>query len=359
MSHTLTSQYLLSVSKKVALSIALFMFVFSLVFGSRYIRLYNPNAIVSTEFTVLYLEEPIGLDQLIVELQALDLQLNVEEFKWAASISGWKNFNRGRYEFSGGYSYEEILSKVARGLQDHTSVTVPPGVDIERLSQVLGNRLLPDSAEFADIFQDSSSLAMELDLDGYSLFCRMLPDTYNIYWTSSAEQVVRRILSQFNRNVIDRYSKQIEENDLNLDQILTLASIVEWEARNSEEKPRISGLYWNRLNRNMYLQADPTVIFAIGERRRLLFEDYRFEHPYNTYVNAGLPPGPITNPDISSIEAVLNPEDHDYLFMVATPEGGHIFNETFEQHQTASAEWRQWIREQYRIRDERERQLNK
>ncbi|MEX0894252.1 MAG: endolytic transglycosylase MltG [Balneolaceae bacterium] len=345
-------------TKKAVFYSVLFIGVFSLILGSRTIRLYSSDAIISSDSTVLYLEEPVNLDQLLDELQDLDLQMDTDEFKWAASISGWRNFGRGRFEFSGSYSYDEFLSKIARGLQDPMPVTIPPGVDIGRLSQQLGNQLMADSAGFAEIFKDSSELALEFDLDGASLFGRMLPDTYHIYWTSSAEQVIRRILREFNQNVVNRYRVQINESDFNLNEILTLASIVEWEARNQDEKSKISGLYLNRLNRNMYLQADPTVIYAVGERRRLLYEDYRIDHPYNTYLHVGLPPSPITNPDIASIEAVLNPENHDFLFMVATPEGGHVFNETFEQHQAASSEWRRWIREQYRIRDERERQLN-
>ena len=153
----------------------------------------------------------------------------------------------------------------------------------------------------------------------------------------------------------NRYADQISQSRYSLSEIVTLASIVEMEAKVADEKPRIAGLYLNRLSRNMLLQADPTVIYAVGERRRLLFKDYRVDHPYNTYLYAGLPPGPITNPDESSIRAVLQPEEHDYFYMVASPNGSHRFSRTFEEHRQASEEWRRWIQEQYRIRDELER----
>ena len=104
------------------------------------------------------------------------------------------------------------------------------------------------------------------------------------------------------------------------------------------------------MNRGMRLQADPTVSYALGRRGRLSVRDYRFEHPYNTYRINGLPPGPITNPAISSIRAVLAPEEHDYLFMVARPDGYHNFSRTFAQHQRYVAEWRRWLREQDAIR---------
>jgi len=185
---------------------------------------------------------------------------------------------------------------------------------------------------------------------------RMLPNTYQMYWTSTPERVVRRIFREFTTGINERFRNEIEESQFTLDEIVILASIVEWEARHQEEKPKISGLYINRLDRNMRLQADPTVLYALGERRRILYEDYRFEHPYNTYLYSGLPPGPITNPDEPSIRSVLEPEEHDYLFMVATPDGNHVFNRTFEEHRQSSSEWREWLREQYRIKRERERE---
>jgi UPF0755 protein len=204
------------------------------------------------------------------------------------------------------------------------------------------------------MFTDSSEIALEHNLTGEKLLSRMLPDSYDMYWTSSAENVVARLLAEFNRRVKEELAEEIETHNLTLDEIVTLASIVEWEARDNAEKPKISGLYQNRLERGMLLQADPTVLYALGERRRLLFADYQYNHPYNTYQNSGLPPGPITNPDLSSIRAVLFPEQHDYLYMVATPEGTHQFSRTFREHQRASEEWRRWLREQYRIKRERE-----
>ncbi len=108
----------------------------------------------------------------------------------------------------------------------------------------------------------------------------------------------------------------------------------------------------------MRLQADPTINYVIGERRRILYEDYKIDHPYNTYINSGLPPGPITNPSLSSIEAALYPENHDYLYMVASPDGSHDFSETFEEHKRKSAKWRQWLQEQYRIKRQREQERN-
>lgn len=326
------------------------------VFSSRTYRLYNSAAISSEILTELYLHERTDLMTLGEKLDSLGVDVDKKELEWAGRVLGWRFFRTGLYHIEGGYSYTDLLSKMARGIQDAASVTVLPGVDRERLSLQLSNQLRADSASFSVIFSDSSDLALELGLTGEELFSRMLPNTYDIYWTASPENVVRRILNEFNRAITARYENEINSSDYNLNEIITLASIVEWEARVRDEKAKIAGLYLNRLNRNMLLQADPTVLYALGERRRVLFEDYQVDHPYNTYIIRGLPPGPITNPDEVSIRAVLEPMEHDYLFMVASPDGSHHFSRTFEEHRQASAEWRRWLQEQYRIRDRMERE---
>lgn len=333
----------------------IFLIFFSLFYFSRDYRINKSDAIFSAEESILYLEDRINLEELANLLENHDIEYDENELRWVASLLGWRNFASGRYEIEGAYSYDDFLSKLALGLQDHAPVTIHPGISIERLSVSLGRQLKADSDAFNSIFSDSSNLMQDLGYTPESLFSRMLPDTYNIYWTSDPESVIKRVYDEFTRRVTERFQEELENHSMNLDEIITLASIIEWEARFDQEKPRISGLYWNRLNRGMRLQADPTVIYALGEHRRLLYEDYQYDHPYNTYINNGLPPGPITNPDIRSIEAAISPEDHEYLYMVANPEGGHVFTRTFEEHRVASAEWRRWIREQFRIRDEMER----
>ena len=347
---------LIFTKKELGALLLLLTLSFILVFGSRYNRLYNSQAISSEISVELYLTERTNLQDLGLQLEKLSIEIDKDELNWAGRVLGWRFFRPGLYVIDQDYSYGDFLSKLARGIQDPANVTVLPGTDRDRLSRMLASQLSADSISFRSVFTDSSDLAMETGLTGEELFSRMLPNTYQIYWTSNPQAVVRRILNEFNNRITNRYSDQIANSGYDVNEIVTLASIVEWEARLNDEKPKIAGLYLNRLNRNMLLQADPTVLYAIGERRRVLFEDYQFDHPYNTYINRGLPPGPITNPDESSIRAVLEPMDHEYLFMVAAPDGSHQFSRTFEEHRQASAEWRRWIREQYRIRDQRERE---
>ncbi|WP_428236840.1 endolytic transglycosylase MltG [Gracilimonas sp.] len=334
-------------------TILLFVLIAVMVLSSRLIRLTSGSSLVFEDQTEILLPENSGLSDLQQYLESEDIRFDKTEMEWAARILGWRKMQRGRYVFEGEYSYNGFLSKMARGIQDPVSVVILPGITTDRFTQTTAENLHFDSDSLLALMNDSTFLA-EKDLSKEELFGRMLPETYLIYWTSSPKEFLNKVLREFDNAFTQEYREQAEEMDMTINEVVTLASIVEWEAKNQDEKPIISGLYWNRLNRGMRLQADPTVNFALGERRRLLFEDYQIDHPYNTYMNRGLPPGPITNPSLSTIEATLYPEDHDYLYMVANPEGGHVFTRTFSEHQAESEKWRRWLREQYRIKRQRE-----
>jgi UPF0755 protein len=342
--------------KELAAALLILILGFSVVFSVRYSRLYSDESLTSNGTVELLVHDRIGLEELYSSLDSLQVTVDYDDLMWAGNLLGWRSFRPGRYEINSDISYPELLSNMGRGIQDPGSVVIHSGINPGILSERLAQQLKADSLSFSRQFSDSSEVALELGLTGEELFSRMLPNTYQMYWTSTPEAVVRRIYREFEEQVVNQLSQDISQSSFTLDEIVTLASIVEWEARDANEKAKISGLYQNRLDRNMRLQADPTVIYALGERRRLLYEDYNYDHPYNTYLNSGLPPGPITNPDLNSIRAVLNPEEHDYLFMVATPEGQHDFNETFDEHRESSENWRRWIREQYRIKRETERE---
>ena len=137
--------------------------------------------------------------------------------------------------------------------------------------------------------------------------------------------------------------------ELSIDEVLRVASIVEWETNHVPEKPTVAGVYLNRLRERWRLDADPTVQYALleieGARRRLFFVDYKIQHPYNTYLYRGLPPGPVTNPSPSSIQAVVKPERHDYMFFVTKGDGSHTFTRTLQEHVKASRAFHRMMRE--------------
>lgn len=351
--------YFISISgKELIFGMLLLLLTTVLVAGSRWSRLYNEHAVSSDQEVQLYLDDLTGLDELTELLADSSLINSPSEFKWAAKLLGWKRFHRGHYVVDRGYQYDEFLSKLARGIQDPISITILPGRSIKEVTGMISRKIKFDSLAFHRAITDSAYLS-NFGLQKKDVIGRMYPNTYSVYWTSTPKAFFERIIGEFDQAVIAPNRKRFKALDRSINDIITLASIVEWEARNQEEKPIISGLYWNRLERGMRLQADPTVNFAVGERRRLLYKDYQIDHPYNTYIHRGLPPGPITNPDLASIEAALQPEEHNYLYMVATPEGEHAFSTTFKEHKQKSAQWRQWLKEQYRIKRMQERDSSK
>jgi UPF0755 protein len=334
-------------------TLLIFSLIVVVVISSRLTRLTSATSLIFEEQTEVILTENTRLNEIQNILDKQQVSYDKAEMDWAARLLGWRNLQRGRYVFEDSYSYNGFLSKMARGIQDPVSIVILPGITQERLAESVSERLYFNIESLTGMIRDSVFLA-EKKLSEEELFGRMLPETYLVYWTSTSREFVTKVLRAFDDAVDEDLRNRAKEMDLSINEVVTMASIVEWEAKNQEEKAKISGLYWNRLDRGMRLQADPTVNFALGERRRLLFEDYQFDHPYNTYMNNGLPPGPITNPSLSTIEATLYPEDHNYLYMVANPEGGHVFTRTFREHQIESEKWRIWLRKQYRIKRQRE-----
>ncbi len=302
-------------------------------------------------------------------LEAAGLLASRFAFETFAGLTGWgEQVKPGHYLFESGASNWDLLDKIRKGLQDPILVTIPPGTRPAVLAAVLRRDLGTDSAAVARAFRNPD-LAAELGTDTLHLFGHMRPNTFDIYWTMDAEEAIRRIHAWYDRFWTEARRAKAEALGLTPDEVVTLASIVEWEARKPEERPRIAGVYLNRLlgrtgAGRMRLQADPTVQYALmqahgGPMRRLLFADYRFPSPYNTYLIDGLPPGPITNPSESSIDAVLDAEDHDFLYFVADGSGGHRFSRTAAEHGRAAAEWRAFITEQTRIRQQREDSLRR
>ena len=273
-------------------------------------------------------------------------------FRLVGWLSGWRHqVKTGHYTFEAGASNYRMLDVLRRGLQTPIRVTIPPGSRPEVVSAVAGRDMAFDPSEFHAALRDTA-LAASLGTDTTGLFGYMMPETYFFYWQTPAQEVVRRIKEHFDTFYARDLQAGADSLDLSKSELVTLASIIEWETGIVDEKARIAGVYLNRLDRGMPLQADPTVQYAVmereGQKRRLLFRDYDIQHPYNTYNYRGLPPGPLTNPSPSSMRAVVNAEDHPYFYFVATGDGGHTFSRTLREHVRAANEYRRLMRERRR-----------
>jgi len=280
-------------------------------------------------------------------------------FETVATATGWDaQIKPGHYRFAAGASTYDLLDVLRKGLQAPVRVTIPPGTRPEVVAAVMGRDLKQSKADFLGALRDTS-LAKELGTEPQHLFGYMMPETYEFYWQTPPDRVVRRVKQSFDQFFERELAGAADSLGLTKAEVVTLASIVEEEALLDDEKPTIAGVYLNRLDDNWRLQADPTVIYALidegGERpKRVLNKHLEVQHPYNTYVNRGLPPGPITNPSPSSLRAVAAAPSHDYYFFVADGSGGHQFSETLREHNRKAREWYRWLNEQQRKKRDRE-----
>ena len=274
-------------------------------------------------------------------------------FEWVANLTGWdEQIKPGHYEIESGASNYDLLDTIRKGLQTPVRLRIPTGSTPERVAERVAAQMYFTEADFLAALNDSV-LANELGTDTLHLFSYMMPETYFVYWLSDAPSIVKKIKQEFDSFFSPAMRAGADSLELNIDEVMRVASIVEWETNHVSEKPTIAGVYLNRLQKRWRLDADPTVQYALvqteGQRRRLLFADYKIQHPYNTYLYRGLPPGPVTNPSPSSIEAVVKPEAHNYMFFVATGDGSHTFTRTLREHVNASRAF-------HRLMSERRRQ---
>ena len=247
----------------------------------------------------------------------------------------------GTYRFSSEAGHRELLDDLRAGRVVHVSMTIPEGFTIPRIADRLAHALDvdPDSAR---AFLEDPQRAERYEVPGPTLEGYLFPETYHFDPGISLGRGVEALVGRY-REVWAERAERAEALDLSEREVVTLASIVEAEARRADEKPRIAGVFLNRLEIGYPLQADPTVMYALGEHRdRLLYAaiDSVAGHPYNTYTERGLPPGPIGSPGAAALDAVLEPEEHDYLYFVAHPDGTHEFNRTLEEHNRARARLR-------------------
>lgn len=257
-------------------------------------------------------------------------------FRFYASARGRdRELKAGTYLFEPGSSWNDVLDALTRGKGLVHTVTIPEGFSLASISQTMG-RVLAVPPESILVAATDSALRRRLDVPTPTLEGYLFPDTYTFAAGTTPQEAVRALVSRFERVWKPEWNSRLQELAMSRHDILTLASIIEKEARLAEERPVISGVYHNRLRIGMLLQADPTVQYALGKHvDRVLYKDLEIDSRYNTYKHAGLPPGPIASPGVASIEAALFPANVPYLYFVAHPDGHHEFRRTYAEHTAA------------------------
>jgi UPF0755 protein len=260
--------------------------------------------------------------------------------------SGTRNrLQAGEYQFDPSATIPQIIGKIASGNVYLHKFTVPEGLTAAVIAQKWEEQGFGSTEEFVKAAQSAVDLVRRFDETAMSVEGYLFPETYSFSRHTSARTAVEAMIARFGQ-VIDRLRQALPANKwpLNLHDTVVLASLVEAEAAVADERPLISSVFLNRLNRRILLQCDPTVIYALTlaarYRGRLTLEDLRFKSPYNTYVSPGLPPGPIANPGYASLLAAIQPATTSNLYFVRTVESRHIFSETLHAHNRAVAAYR-------------------
>lgn len=246
-----------------------------------------------------------------------------------------KHLKVGRYDFTSEHSRWHIYSTLRDGKSAFVKVTIPEGLTQERIIRILAESTSVDLNEFSQLVNDARFIHSQ-GIEAKSLEGYLFPQTYLIPWGSPPDYTVRTLTDHLMNFMEDSLKTRMRGINFGLHELLTFASLIETEARDGEERRRISSVYHNRIRKGMLLQCDPTVIYALGGLDRpLLRKDLEIDSPYNTYKYSGLPPGPICSPGAASITAALYPEETNYLYFVADGKGKHIFSETLKQHNIA------------------------
>ena len=255
---------------------------------------------------------------------------------YAERLNLKESFKKGYYVVKDGMNVIEIVRMLKLGLQTPVNVTMNNVKIPAQLAGKLAAQLEADSVELVNVLTDKAlakKMGFESPLTMFSIF---LPNTYEFYWTVKPEEFVERMYKEYKNFWNGARDEKRKHTGLNRVEVATLASIVYEETRKVDEMPRVAGVYMNRLRTGMPLQADPTIKYAMQNfgLRRILKSYLKYESPYNTYINKGLPPSPICMPSIQAIDAVLNFEKHDYLYFCARPtfDGYHNFAKSYSQH---------------------------
>ena len=325
------------------LAVFLGLVIMVIVVYKLYSRIFVANVELESEQELLYIPTGSGFDEVVDKLEAQGIIENRRSFQWVAEKKGYDQQVRpGRYKIRNGLNNNDLINLLRSGNQDPVMVVFNNVRTLEHLAGRVSNYLELDSAAFA-AYLVKAELPESYGFEAGTFSSMFIPDTYEFFWTTTPEGFVKRMNEEYEnfwKGERDRKAKKI---GMTRAEVVTLASIVDEETLFDDENKTVAGLYINRLDKGIPLQADPTLKFALGDFsiQRLLNEDKAIDSPYNTYKHKGLPPGPISIPSVSAIDGVLDYEKHNYYYMCAKADfsGYHAFARNLTQHNRNAREW--------------------
>lgn len=321
-------------------------------FGFRiYSRMYSPNIRLDyNQHEFVHIPTGSVYADVVRILIEQDFLIDTSSFKWVASRMGYPySVKPGRYRVANGMGNRELVTKLRAGIQTPTRVTFTGFRTPQQLAQRISSQIEADSAEIVAAFSNKE-LVEQYGFTTQTFIAMFIPNTYEFFWNTDAKGFFTRMKREHDAFWNETREAKAASINMGRVEVSTLASIVEEETIHSDERPKVAGVYINRLNKRMPLQADPTVKFALGDFgiRRILTKHLQIDSPYNTYKYRGLPPGPINAPSISSIDAVLNHEKHQYIYFCAKSDfsGYHAFAKTLIEHNKNAREYQNALNKQ-------------
>ena len=310
----------------------------------------------SSNTQYVYIDTDDNIDSVYKKVEPIANSFPYQAFKTLTHHFGYaEHIHTGRYAIHPGEGALKVWRHMKNGLQEPINLTLPSVRTLDKLSVELSKKLMIDSTSILQALTDEATCE-KYGYDTTTIACMFIPNTYDIYWNSSVEKLLDRMKKESEKFWNEDRTQKAKALQLTPIEVITIASIVDEETANNGEKPMIAGMYYNRLKlRNaeypegMPLQADPTIKYAWKrfDLKRIYNNLLRIKSPYNTYVNPGLPPGPIRIPSVAGIDAVLNLVKHDYLYMCAKEDfsGTHNFARTYQEHLQNAAKYSKALNE--------------
>jgi UPF0755 protein len=336
-------------NKKLKTILGIGAILFLVVASVVYVKFFSSNTKFAKE--ELFVEIPTGSNYEDVKKIISPYVNGLSGFELMASLRSYdENVKPGRFLLTKGMGNFAIVASLRRNVP--VKLAFNNQERLENLCVRISSQIEPDTTKLLAAFRDPKFLE-ENQFTKDNVIAMFIPNSYEFYWNTSAEKFRDKMLKEYQKFwTLERLTKA-KRLGLTPVQVITLASIVHKETVKKSERPVVAKVYLNRLEQGMLLQADPTVIYAVKSRdndfdqviKRVLYADLTISSPYNTYVNLGLPPGPIAMPDIDAIDAVLSPDNNDYIYFCASVEkfGYHEFASTYAQHQVNAKKYAEWL----------------
>ena len=314
------------------------------LFVSYYGKIFTANTSINKNDPYIYVPTGTNMEGLINQLIEQKILINKKSFMWVADQKSFDTPKPGKYKLKDGMNNNELINLLRSGQQEPVKLTFNTIRTPKDLAGKIGKQIEADSTEVLEMLTNGA-LAGKYGFNEKTFMTLFIPNTYELYWNTSAEDFLKRMAREYKSFWNESRKEKAAALKLSQSEVSILASIVQAEqSEHRDERPKVAGLYINRIKKSMRLQSDPTLIFAVGDFsiKRVLNKHMELNSPYNTYKHAGLPPGPINLPEISSIDAVLNYEKHKYIYMCAKADfsGYHNFSRSFFQHNAYAKAYR-------------------